>query len=56
MTVEEIERALRYYRAYYLLRDLDGKWLSAEKRRRLMSDESIRFAAEEFVDANRPKT
>ena len=52
MTREECERLLRYFRAYYLLHDHDGKWLSQERRRKIMDDESIRFAADEFVAAN----
>lgn len=50
---EDAERLLRYYRSYYLLYDTDGRFLSREKRHRMMDDELIRFAAEEFVEANK---
>lgn len=52
---EDAERLLRFYRSYWLLRGPDGKWISRENRHRIMDDESIRFAAEEFVEANKAK-
>jgi hypothetical protein len=52
MTQEECERLLRYYRAYWLLHYPDGSWMRMEDRQKAMDDDSIRFAAEEFVVAN----